>query len=66
MSVRESPSEEQKKYVAAVCPEYHPHTSKALGNNVVDSDTVSCDSCIHWDNGRCVIFDEVLTGIDQT
>jgi hypothetical protein len=65
MFLRESPSEEQKKYVAAVCPEYHPHNF-ALGNNVADGDTVSCDGCIHWDNGRCVIFDDVLTGIDQT
>jgi len=66
MSVQKSTSEEQKKYVAAVCPEYTPHSSGALSNKINGGDTVSCDSCIHWDNGKCVIFDDVLTGIDQT
>lgn len=66
MERRESPSMEQKRYVASVCPEYRSRMA-ALSDSVVGQESiVSCDGCIHWNNGRCVIFDEVLTGIDQT
>jgi hypothetical protein len=66
MENRESPSMEQKKYVASVCPEYRSRMV-ALNDNVnAQEQIVSCEGCIHWNNGRCVIFDEVLTGIDQT
>lgn len=66
MENRESPSMEQKRYVASVCPEYRSRMV-ALSDNVnVEDPVVSCEGCIHWNNGRCAIFDKVLTGIDQT
>jgi hypothetical protein len=66
MDFRESPSAEQKKYVASVCAEYRSRTA-ALSNSIeIRDETVSCEGCIHWNNGRCVIFDDVLTGLDQT
>jgi hypothetical protein len=62
----DSPSMEQKRYVASVCPEYRSRVV-ALSESIAEEEQmISCDGCIHWNNGRCVIFDEVLTGIDQT
>ncbi|NLO81480.1 MAG: hypothetical protein GX094_00225 [Clostridiales bacterium] len=66
MEFKESPSMEQKRYVASVCPEYRSKMA-ALSESVdTEEQVISCDGCIHWNNGRCIIFDEVLTGIDQT
>jgi len=62
---RESPSNEQKRYVAAVCPEYQPYVELSNKSNRLENE-ISCDGCIHWQDGRCGIFDEVLTGLDQT
>ncbi|NLJ41181.1 MAG: hypothetical protein GX352_06185 [Clostridiales bacterium] len=65
MTERETPSFEQKRYVASVCPEFHPRNEGFL-SNTIDVGDVTCDACIHWNDGECGIFDEVLTGIDQT
>ncbi|NLI60265.1 MAG: hypothetical protein GX375_02390 [Clostridiales bacterium] len=65
MEKREAPSFEQKKYVATVCPEYSPR-DEAFVNRAMEISDDSCDKCLHWNDGQCVIFDEVLTGIDQT
>jgi len=62
---REAPSFEQKRYVAAVCPEYSP-VNQGFVNKSVEMEDDSCDICLHWNDGKCVIFDEVLTGLDQT
>lgn len=61
----ESPSNEQKRYVAAVCPEFQSYVELAMRDDALENE-VSCDECTHWDNGRCDIFDEILTSIDQT
>lgn len=68
MSNWEVTSVEQKKYVAAVCPEYSPAegADKAFVSSTAEIRDDSCDICLHWNDGECVIFDEVLTGIDQT
>lgn len=60
----EAPSVEQKMYVAAVCPEYSPDSEGFVNSIEMRDDT--CDICLHWNDGACEIFDEVLTGIDQT
>lgn len=65
MPYNESPSMDQKKYVASVCPEYRSRVN-ALGSSAESEDFISCDGCIHWNNAHCIIFDDVLTGIDQT
>ena len=65
MASREAPSVEQKRYVAAVCPEYSPD-NEGFVNSAMEIRDDSCDACLHWNDGACVIFDEVLTGIDQT
>lgn len=61
----EAPSMEQKSYVASVCPEYNPFGGGSF-TNTIDTEHVSCDGCSHWDDGQCVIFDDILTSIDQT
>jgi hypothetical protein len=63
----ESPSKQQKMYVASVCSEYRSRDS-ALNSvqNIHSDDPLSCDGCIHWNNSRCKIFDDVLSRIDQT
>ncbi len=61
---RRAVSMEQKRYVATVCPEYSP-ANQGFVNSVEPRDD-SCEICLHWNEGACVIFDEVLTGIDQT
>lgn len=66
MANEEHPSMEQKKYVASVCPEYRSRTLAFSSSREVTKETVSCEGCLHWNSGRCVIFDDVLTGIDQT
>lgn len=66
MAYEESPSMEQKRYVASVCPEYRSRTAALTNSKETSRETVSCEGCLHWNSGRCVIFDEVLTGIDQT
>ncbi len=65
MKRREAPSFEQKRYVAAVCPEYSP-AYEGFVNSATGMREDSCDICLHWNDGACEIFDEVLTGIDQT
>ncbi|NMA95398.1 MAG: hypothetical protein GX974_05110 [Clostridiales bacterium] len=60
-----NPSNEQKRYVAAVCPEFESYVALAMRDSSVENE-VSCDECIHWDDGRCDIFDDILTSIDQT
>ncbi len=65
LDYRESPSDEQKRYVAAVCPEYQSYLELATNGSSLENE-ITCDECIHWRNGRCGIFDEVLTSIDQT
>lgn len=63
----QSSSTEQKQYVAAVCPEYESMMDNLQNSSIRHgNDEISCENCAHWDNGRCEIFDEVLTGIDQT
>lgn len=64
MPKKNDPSNEQKKYVASVCPEFHPGYDAFV--NISDDGDATCDICIHWNDGECVIFDDVLTGIDQT
>ncbi|HZJ58009.1 MAG TPA: hypothetical protein VFD89_07200 [Clostridia bacterium] len=64
MPRKPAPSHEQKRYVASVCPEYHPGHDGSLTSSIDEGDA-SCDACIHWNDGECVIFDDVLTGIDQ-
>jgi hypothetical protein len=59
-----SPSFEQKRYVASVCPEFHPDYDGYFTSSI-DEGYATCDACIHWNDGDCVIFDDVLTGIDQ-
>lgn len=60
-----NPSNEQKRYVAAVCPEFESYVELSMNNRTVENE-ISCDECTHWDDGRCDIFDEILTSIDQT
>lgn len=64
MDNKKAPSLEQKRYVASVCPEYSPNNGNFV--NSAGMGEGSCDMCLHWNDGACVIFDEVLTGIDQT
>lgn len=60
-----SPSNEQKRYVAAVCPEFQSYMAFKMQDKSLENE-VNCDECIHWDNGECDIFDDILTSIDQT
>lgn len=57
-------SEELKSMVAENCPGYEPHFSFRLLSN--SSVTASCESCVHWEKGKCSIdyfhsITEVLT-----
>lgn len=61
----ENPSNEQKRYVAAVCPEFESHVEQVLNNDTVENE-VNYDECNHWDDGNCNVFDGILTSIDQT
>ena len=46
-------SEELKSMVAENCPGYEPYfTIRFLSDSSV---TASCESCKHWEKGRCTI-----------
>lgn len=60
----ESPSIQQRKYVASICEEYRSINS-AMTDAAVD-DEVSCSNCVHWHDGSCKIFDKELASTDQT
>lgn len=59
------PSKDQLKLVGQSCSEYH-HDSLYMGT--FSSMPVSCETCTHWTGKRCDIdvFDNVLTGLDQS
>ncbi|HHW69741.1 MAG TPA: hypothetical protein GX392_00105 [Clostridiales bacterium] len=65
LDFKKDPSDEQKHYVASVCPEYEQYAVLVNSYNYLD-DEVNCEKCIHWEDGECKIFDEILTNIDQT
>lgn len=62
-------SKMQLHAVGEMCPGY-VNNGNVSGINpaITEEKTVSCETCIHWDRGRCDInlFDKVLTDLDQT
>lgn len=64
MDFQLTPSTEQKMYVASVCPEFKPMTRFVSSSGKTNA--YSCDVCQHWKDGKCGIFNEVLSSIDQT
>lgn len=58
-------SADQRRLVGISCPDYR---SESLVSSVVSYMSKACDTCEHWDGAECTIdvFDEVLTGLDQT
>ncbi|MDI3540651.1 MAG: hypothetical protein PWP66_189 [Thermosediminibacterales bacterium] len=60
----------QLKAVAQSCPEYIyvGNVRNGLSALLNESTDVRCDTCIHWEDGRCNIniYDNILTSLDQT
>ncbi|HHY14362.1 MAG TPA: hypothetical protein GX526_07005 [Thermoanaerobacterales bacterium] len=63
-------SPHQLQSVAQSCPEYTYIGS--LRNDLSalfdENQDISCDTCIHWEGGKCNIdiYDDILTSLDQT
>ena len=50
---------ELKAYAASICGK---NCSKlfALTNRIPENETAHCDACIHWNNDRCIKYNEVV------
>lgn len=59
-------SKMQLEAVGQMCPGYDYIGSDSWVTSS-NTDGVSCETCIHWEDHRCNIdlFDKVLTGLDQ-
>ncbi len=58
---------QQMMHVANSCPGYSS-THSDIQSNIGGTHSKSCANCNHWQNDKCNInlFDQVLTGLDQT
>lgn len=62
-------SKMQLQAVGETCPGYiYSGNVSWMPAEDMEKRIVSCETCIHWEEGRCNIdlFDKVLTGLDQT
>ncbi len=63
-------SQHQLQSVAQSCPEYTyiGNLRGGLSALLIENKDVRCDTCIHWENGKCNIdiYDDILTSLDQT
>ena len=59
----------QLRSVAQSCPEYTYIGNLGNGLSAISNENkdVRCDTCIHWENGKCKIdiYDDILTSLDQ-
>lgn len=62
-------SKMQLHAVGEMCPGYvYNEGIFGVSSAETDEKITSCETCIHWEKGRCNIdlFDKVLTDLDQT
>jgi len=62
-------SKMQLHAVGEMCPGYvFTGNASWMPSSDTEENLVSCETCIHWEKGRCNIdlFDKVLTDLDQT
>jgi len=52
---------ELKAYAASVCGKFCSRVI-ALTNRIPENEAAHCDSCIHWNNDRCIRFNELTSG----
>ncbi|MDI3481613.1 MAG: hypothetical protein PWQ97_1268 [Tepidanaerobacteraceae bacterium] len=62
-------SKNQLQLVGENCPGYvNNNNASGINSSITDESVVSCETCIHWDKGKCNIdlFDKVVSDLDQT
>lgn len=57
---------EQMKSIAEQCSYFKPANENVLSSANVAEHGINCTLCVHYDNARCNIMDDILTGMDQT
>ncbi|MDD3839281.1 MAG: hypothetical protein PHP06_01735 [Clostridia bacterium] len=55
-------SKQERMSVAQRCPEYRPISREMMSSN----NLLSCEQCKHWDDGKCKIYDDVVSTIPET
>jgi len=57
---------EQMNAIAEQCEYFSPEYKNMSNSKEVIDKGINCTMCLHYDNGKCGIKDEILTSMDQT